>query len=959
MTILDELKYFIKTTSVDSGSARQSSQPLLDSDPPRHPQISPRLAQRLRQGRGKTQSPLEKIYKSGGEDFRSLHLDKSWSFTSADIIADERPCVNCGEGSRVGKTGVCNSCKQEIMGSSNENQRWREIARKLRQERAQERQAGLYHHDDEEWMRGQCAAYAEGLHKLKPNLKLGIHWEINHPGDSGYDEELAMNHPNYDEDDESTWPTQSMPQHYFAHDDKYAYDAMGRHPLPYKDWDKTTLNHDWDEIWHHGMYEGGYVDDAMSHARQNDVFNREPRFGRFIKAVDGGGVSDSWSTRQWPDPFDNDIPSHSTDKECTCKEGKKLDCPVHGLHGDMEDRSWAIPEASPVGYPQDAPRNWQIAITSSARSWDIAVKSNRSDNFQMPEHKNPELVAVDDLLPYQEFDRRPGAINDKGELAGYRTQQEWDAMKQDIAQNGIQEPLILEFDPDSGCASLGEGNHRLQMAQELGMTHVPVRGMRGSRPADFGKRLMSPNEVIADRFGYFPGNFPPSYIGIPTAGQWSKEGRTINSDKFNDFLNNPKARPDLQTPEAQDWLGWLGKNFHNEKTDALTPWLTREWKKGRIKQGMPQSFGPQGMYYLHEGEPALPKVIQPAVLNHWADFYHSNHPVRRGLGDIMQHDVSSFGNQIGDWETAMEQEAEAARQKEMTEGGEVVHQWPDGWSIRKLHTPRELRAEGDAMGHCVGGYNEQVQNGSSSIYSLRDPRGMPHVTTEIQPKYVQGEDGRLYDRANLSGSIDPKEYVPHGGKVIQIQGRGNQEPIPEYVDRMKDWFGSMNGRPPVISQPDIDDLHDVRWGSDNEEGYKEKYGLSSDDKPNVDWDNIVAEIAKGNHRWDDPTRVIALAKETNEGESLERVVDDMKKKYEDKIDKEVDDLVEKQDPDLYLDHDAWDEFDKGNISEDEYFAARDEAYDDLKREIRKNVANEGHERLGDALQNLDDLWETM
>lgn len=41
-----------------------------------------------------------------------------------------------------------------------------------------------------------------------------------------------------------------------------------------------------------------------------------------------------------------------------------------------------------------------------------------------------------------------------------------------------------------------------------------------------------------------------------------------------------------------------------------------------------------------------------------------------------------------------------------------------------------LKYEGDTMGHCVGGYCDDVASGRSRIFSLRDAKGQPHVTIE-------------------------------------------------------------------------------------------------------------------------------------------------------------------------------------------------------------------------------------
>ncbi len=45
---------------------------------------------------------------------------------------------------------------------------------------------------------------------------------------------------------------------------------------------------------------------------------------------------------------------------------------------------------------------------------------------------------------------------------------------------------------------------------------------------------------------------------------------------------------------------------------------------------------------------------------------------------------------------------------------------------------KQLKYEGDTMGHCVGGYCDEVLQGDSRIFSLRDAKGEPHVTIEAR-----------------------------------------------------------------------------------------------------------------------------------------------------------------------------------------------------------------------------------
>src|ERR1700677_5155588 len=81
--------------------------------------------------------------------------------------------------------------------------------------------------------------------------------------------------------------------------------------------------------------------------------------------------ADEFDTREYPDarmmpPTTMQEPAqgnpHPEKEGCTCDQGHKLDCPVHGLNPTEEnnDHSWSIPENAPVGYPQDQPRSYQV-----------------------------------------------------------------------------------------------------------------------------------------------------------------------------------------------------------------------------------------------------------------------------------------------------------------------------------------------------------------------------------------------------------------------------------------------------------------------------------------------------------------------------------------------------------------------------------------------------------------------
>lgn len=104
---------------------------------------------------------------------------------------------------------------------------------------------------------------------------------------------------------------------------------------------------------------------------------------------------------------------------------------------------------------------------------------------------------------------------------------------------------------------------------------------------------------------------------------------------------------------------------------------------------------------------------------------------------------------------------EAARAKALSAASQApaVHRWPDGWTLQKLGS-EHLADEGRIMGHCVGdaSYRSSVGSGQSTIYSLRDPKGEPHVTVEAA-----------------------------GGRTIsQAWGKGNQRPREDYSARLRE-----------------------------------------------------------------------------------------------------------------------------------------------------------------------------
>jgi len=86
-----------------------------------------------------------------------------------------------------------------------------------------------------------------------------------------------------------------------------------------------------------------------------------------------------------------------------------------------------------------------------------------------------------------------------------------------------------------------------------------------------------------------------------------------------------------------------------------------------------------------------------------------------------------------------------------------------------------LKYEGDVMGHCVGGYCPDVQEGRSRIYSLRDAKGEPHVTVEVRPGIIE---------PRMNGDVKLPD------EIVQIKGKANRAPKDEYLPFVQDFVRS-------------------------------------------------------------------------------------------------------------------------------------------------------------------------
>lgn len=171
-----------------------------------------------------------------------------------------------------------------------------------------------------------------------------------------------------------------------------------------------------------------------------------------------------------------------------------------------------------------------------------------------------ELVPVSELLKFREFDRlQEGKFSKK---------ESYDNIKllEDVYKNeGITSVLIIEYSLADNKVLLIEGNHRLNVALELGVRYLPARVVKrnSSFPSLQKKKAMDVIGVVPDKYGYVRSNLKPSAVGI----QGTKSIITGNESIYENggqILLAPNGKPSNLTPEqyklvrTTEFINWFG-----------------------------------------------------------------------------------------------------------------------------------------------------------------------------------------------------------------------------------------------------------------------------------------------------------------------------------------------------------------------------------------------------------------
>ena len=184
------------------------------------------------------------------------------------------------------------------------------------------------------------------------------------------------------------------------------------------------------------------------------------------------------------------------------------------LHTDRV-RTLAIPgEYSP--HPNPEPRTTPVRRQNLAARRKVAggyydlkpqtpvsevLKRWVGDGAKAYDDSMPQFYSAQELWPYREFTRKRetalrGFARVRGKMVELPGFVKWDVLKQDMQKRGwdLNSPLLL-FVGRNGSAKIGEGNHRLAIAKELGLKRIPVRFLFDQRVVKEKHPTVSPQAV--------------------------------------------------------------------------------------------------------------------------------------------------------------------------------------------------------------------------------------------------------------------------------------------------------------------------------------------------------------------------------------------------------------------------------------------------------------------------------
>ncbi len=221
-----------------------------------------------------------------------------------------------------------------------------------------------------------------------------------------------------------------------------------------------------------------------------------------------------------------------------------------------------------------------------------------------------------------------------------------------------------------------------------------------------------------------------------------------------ELQNNAKKGP-VFDKRTLNFIQMLGQNhIPHDNRKVFVKWVADQHMKGEL-----DSFYEEDLSSLYDYEDVLHKFRN---LVDW---------INRNPNEFLSMSYWEAIQAAFNWHREIEQAGGDDSVSIVSADENVVYTWPDGWRMVKVPSS-DCSAEGQAMGHCVGGYGERIDAGQLTIFSLRDPNDKPHVTIQADP---------------IVDNEQKTKYI-----LVQIKGKQNLPPVPKYARYVYEWLKQMN-----------------------------------------------------------------------------------------------------------------------------------------------------------------------
>jgi hypothetical protein len=231
----------------------------------------------------------------------------------------------------------------------------------------------------------------------------------------------------------------------------------------------------------------------------------------------------------------------------------------------------------------------------------------------------------------------------------------------------------------------------------------------------------------------------------------------------------------LDRSRYDKYVGWVGREVkriidaRNQGTLKVGSGTQRRWDGLERSRAAALARNPRSFSLRWDSDNYHPSAQHQEAVRRFG-LIHTSLPsivdwASAARPNLMQLTYNQAKRQSNAWHRQMAKE----KIERSVEPGEVVYQFPDGWTVQKLLTRAHLQQEGAALQHCVGQarhYGDDLAQGRIEIFSLRDPKGVPWVTMEVGVG-VRGAPSRRV--------------------LVQAKALKNRKPKRELADRIFFW----------------------------------------------------------------------------------------------------------------------------------------------------------------------------